>query len=461
MTCQGKIIFVDDEKHVRQSRQQALELAGYEVKSFCRAGEALKSIDLDWPGIVVTDIKMPEMDGMDFLQEIISRDQDLPVVVTTGHGDVTQAVRAMRLGAYDFIEKPFSTDYFLETVKRALEKRKLVIENRILRSEIKSQKDMGNQIIGKSPALENIKRLVRNVSDSEVDVLIHGETGTGKELVALFLHKNSRRASKTFVPINCGALPESIIESELFGHEAGAFTGAHQRRIGKFEYANGGTIFLDEIESMPISLQVKLLRVLQERMVERLGSNEMIPVDIRVIAATKTDLKEASAQGKFREDLFYRLNVAKIDLPPLRDRREDIPILFQYFVAEACDRYHLEAPIISRKIIQDLMLKTWDGNVRELKNEAERYVLGMSMKKDNGSAAFENHDQTTSNEDSSNLAHQVDIFIKTAIEQELIRQKGDIKKTYTALGIPRQTLYDKMNKYGLKRKEFLAEPAPH
>ncbi len=455
MSAQGKVIFVDDEKHIRHSRKQTLELVGYEVSCFSNPKDALAMISPRWAGIIVTDIKMPDMDGFEFLQQVIMIDKEIPVVVMTGHGDVPMAVKAMRLGAYDFIEKPCSSEHFLEAINRAIEKRKLILENRILRSEIESQKSPGVKIIGKSPSIEQLKQVIRNVADSNVDVLIQGETGTGKELIARYLHDQSKRNKKSFVPLNCGGFPETIIESELFGHEAGAFTGAEARRIGKFEHADGGTIFLDEIESMPLNLQVKLLRVIQERVIERLGSNEIIPVDIRVVAATKVDLKEASQKNEFREDLFYRLNVVKVDLPALRERREDIPLLFQFFVAEACDRYNYEVPIISRDTIQNLMLRSWEGNVRELKNEAERFVLGMSLKTINEGVNLPKFTLSPQQEKTLSLATQVDMFEKTAIEQELIRQKGDIKKTYTALGIPRQTLYDKMNKYGLKRKEFI------
>ena len=455
----GKIIFIDDEKHVRRSRQQTLELAGYEVLTFATAEEALPLLTYDWDGILISDIKLPGLSGMDLLEKVNEIDRDLPVVLITGHGDVPMAVRAMQLGAYDFIEKPCPTEQLLEIVHRSMEKRRLVRENRHLRSQLRSGKDQGSPIIGRSPAMERLNQVLANIAESSADVLILGETGTGKELVARTLHNLSDRAKKPFVPVNCGAIPESLIESELFGHEAGAFTNASQRRIGKFEYAHEGTLFLDEIESMPLLLQVRLLRVLQERTIERLGSNESIPINIRVIAATKVDLKEASARNEFREDLFYRLNVVNLHLPPLRERREDIPLLFQHFVLEACQRYQYEPPVVSRTLMQELMARPWEGNIRELKNEAERFVLGIGLGQMDPSATAP-VSSVESAKKKMTLSDMVGVFEKTTIEQELIRNKGDIKKTYTALGIPRQTLYDKMNKYGMKRSQYLPRTTP-
>ncbi len=411
-------------------------------------------LDNTWSGILVSDIKMPGLSGLELLEQVVRIDRDLPVVLITGHGDVPMAVKAMQLGAYDFIEKPCPTDQLLEIVRRAMEKRNLVMENRKLRMEIASSRQVENKILGRCEAIDRLNHIIRNVAESDADVLILGETGTGKEMVANNLHELSPRRDQPFVPINCGALPANLIESELFGHEAGAFTNADQRRIGKFEYAHKGTIFLDEIESMPMQMQVRLLRVLQDRVVERLGSNQRIPVDVRVIAATKVDLKEASARMEFREDLYYRLNVVNLQLPPLRERREDIPLLFQHFVAEASKRYNYEPATVPQAIMQNLMSRHWEGNIRELKNESERFVLGLSPASP-GVARESLVDPEQTNGKQMNLSSIVQVFEKTTIEQELNRQKGDIKNTYTALGIPRQTLYDKMTKYGLKRSQFI------
>ena len=447
------IIIIDDEKHLRISLGQTLELAGYQVQSFDKAPLALKVLTPEWPGIVISDIRMPDMDGMQFLQEARSLDADLPVILITGHGDISTAVTAMREGAYDFLEKPFHNEILLDIVARALDKRRLTLENRNLREELARHAAPGPRVLGRTQPIKKLMSMANQIARVETDLLLWGETGTGKDLLARYIHEQSARSGKNFVAINCGAVPESIIESELFGHEPGAFTGANKRRIGKFEHANGGTLFLDEIESMPLSLQVKLLRVLQERQLERLGSNAQISLDIRIIAATKTDLKAASAEGQFREDLYYRLNVVTLDLPPVRDRREDIPLLFQHFALVAATRSGLEAPTPTPAQASILMSHDWPGNVRELRNLAERYVLlGATCDYDLEQLMFGN-----SSRQALTLPEQVEMFEKSLIEQALGRNKGSIKSTLEDLSLPRKTLYDKLKKYGLSREDFLAE----
>ena len=316
MSGNGKVLFIDDEKHIRQANKQTLELAELEVICEDCAEKGLEIVTRDWPGIVVCDIRLPNMDGLQFLLEAQKIDSDLPVILITGHGDISIAVQAMRDGAYDFIEKPYSAERLVKTVLRGLEKRSLTLENRNLRRELELHSAPGPRIIGRTPAMEKLRSTIAQVADTSADLLVIGETGTGKELVARALHENSSRRSKNFVAINCGAVAESIMESELFGHEAGAFTDAKSLRIGKFEHANGGTLLLDEIESMPQRVQIDLLRVLQERYIERLGSNRQIPVDLRIIAASKVDLLEAAEQGRFRHDLYYRLNVVCLEFHP-------------------------------------------------------------------------------------------------------------------------------------------------
>lgn len=309
------ILLVDDEEHIRLAAGQALQLGGYEVTTVESAEQALDYINNGWPGILITDINLPGIDGLELMKRVVTQDPTLPVILITGHGDITMAVGAMRDGAYDFIEKPFSSELMLDVVRRAVEKRNLVMENRQLRQELEAQSAPGPRVIGNTPVVAQLRGLVHAIADTPADILILGETGTGKDLMARYIHEHSNRRDKNFVAINCGAVPENLIESELFGHEKGAFTDAKAQRIGKFEHADGGTLFLDEIESMPMTLQIKLLRVLEERAIERLGANELIPLDIRVIAATKVDLREASERGEFREDLYYRLNVVRVDIP--------------------------------------------------------------------------------------------------------------------------------------------------
>ncbi|WP_174718536.1 sigma-54-dependent transcriptional regulator [Azospirillum humicireducens] len=440
----GSVLFVDDERAVRLAGQQALELAGFAVTACDGAERALRHLGRDWPGCLVTDVRMPQMDGLALLARVREIDPDLPVILITGHGDVPMAVEAMRNGAYDFLEKPFPSDRLTEIARRAVEKRRLVMENRRLRAQIAGGADPAGTIVGRTAGIERLRTTIAAVADTDADVLVFGETGTGKEMVARALHEASGRRKSPFVALNCGAMPEAIFESELFGHEAGAFTGAAKRRVGRIEHASGGTLFLDEIESMPLSLQVKLLRVIQERVVEPLGSNEQVAVDLRVVAATKTDLRQAADAGTFRADLYYRLNVVVLTIPPLRERRDDIPLLFQHFVAQAATRYNREPRVPTREQMQRLMDQNWPGNVRELRNAADRFVLGLEEVAPAAPAPS-----------TLSLAEQVDLFEKGLIQSELARQRGSVKAAIEALNIPRKTFYDKLKRYGLSREDFI------
>lgn len=450
MSNRGKVLFADDEKHIRIANQQTLDLAGFDVQCFSSAEQILPILSLEWSGVVVCDIRMPGMDGLTLLAEAQKIDHDLPVILITGHGDISMAVSAIRDGAYDFIEKPFAPARLVETVRRAMDKRNLTLENRNLRTELQAQSVPGPRIIGNTPAIQRLRATVAQIADTKADVLLLGETGTGKELVARSLHEHSSRQEHNFVAVNCGAVPENLMESELFGHEAGAFTGARERRIGKFEHANRGTLFLDEIESMPPAVQVRLLRVLQEREIERIGSNRLIALDIRVIAAAKEDLKQLAAGGGFREDLYYRLNVVVIDIPPLRERREDIPLLFHHFLLEASARYQREAPPPGSDTLQVLLAFDWPGNVRELRNMAERYVL----LGENCDYSLEQLLHGAKGDAANTLPAQVECFEKSLIEQALANYNGNIKETMESLGVPRKTLYDKMRKYGLDKTNY-------
>lgn len=450
MTPRKPVLFIDDEKHIRQANKQTLELAGLDVTCKHTAEDGLEFFTKDWPGIVVCDIRLPQMDGMQFLMEIKKIDHDLPVILITGHGDVSIAVQAMRDGAYDFIEKPYSAERLVKTVLRGLEKRILTIENRDLRRELELQSALGPRIIGRTPVMENLRTTIARMADTGADVLVLGETGTGKELVARSLHEHSTRRTKNFVAVNCGAVSESIMKSELFGHEAGAFTDAKSKRIGKFEHSNGGTILLDEIESMPVRLQIHLLRVLQERSLERLGSNELVPLDLRVIAASKVDLLSAVEKGAFREDLYYRLNVVCLEIPPLRERREDIPLLFHHFLLVAGHRYQQEVPIPNNAQMNSLLAYSWPGNVRELRNVAERYVLLGPQLDYSLEILISGQDKDLAR----TLSQQVECFERSIIEQALAGANGSIKEVLESLVIPRKTLYDKMVKYGLDKSDY-------
>jgi two-component system C4-dicarboxylate transport response regulator DctD len=390
---------------------------------------------------------MAGIDGLALMARVLEVDPDVPVILVTGHGDIPMAVQAIRNGAYDFIQKPFSNEMLVDAVRRGLEKRRLVLENRRLREELAAGGRLEQVVVGRSPQIARLREMIAAYAPTEADVLIVGETGAGKELVARSLHDMSPRAGERFVAINCGALPDTIIESELFGHEAGAFTGATKSRIGRLEYASGGTLFLDEIESMPLELQIRLLRVLQERTIVRLGANAEVAIDVRVIAATKEDLAQASEQGRFRKDLYYRLNVLSLAIPPLRRRREDIALLFGCFLARAGERLKRNPPPIDAKDMALLMAHDWPGNVRELQNVAMRAALGfgVELRPD----ATDTASGETRDAPAKPLPDQLAELERIIIQQTLVRCNGSLKATYETLGIGRKTLYEKMRRHGL------------
>ncbi|HEX8611328.1 MAG TPA: sigma-54 dependent transcriptional regulator [Telluria sp.] len=434
-------ILVEDEAPLRLATSQTLELGGFAVRAYASAEEAQAQLDAAFDGVIVSDVRLPGRSGLDLLAQVVALDAELPMIMVTGHGDVAMAVGAMRAGAYDFIEKPFGAERLLDAVRRAQERRSLVLENRRLKTAWALHPDTP-QLVGRSDAIERLKVLVRNIAPAGVDILINGQTGTGKEVVARLIHAASARKGN-FVAINCGALPESVFESEMFGHEAGAFTGAHKRRIGKLEYANGGTLFLDEIESMPMALQVKLLRVLQERQLERLGGNEAIAVNFRIIAASKADLLELSNEGRFREDLYYRIGVATIDLPRLNERRDDIALLMVHFTQDAAQRYARPVPQWSSEQMSQWQAAEWPGNVRELRNFAERLVLGIVATPAAAPAGIPVPGAALT------LPQQLDTYERDLIVRALDAVDGNVATAADQLGVPRKTLYDKLKKYQL------------
>ena len=439
----GPILFVDDEASMRQAVEQWLQLGGFKPRTFAAAAQAIGNISADFPGVLVTDLKMEGMDGMQLLRHAQQVDPELPVVVITGHGDLETAVEAMRLGAYDFLEKPFAPDRLLDALRRASEKRQLVIENRRLRRAVNEQ-DLSLRIVGTSAAADRLRSNVAELAGADVSVIIYGETGVGKDLVARCLHDFGRRSKGHYVAVNCAAIPETMVESEFFGHEAGAFTSALKSRAGKLEHASGGTLFLDEIDSMPLSGQGKLLRALNDRVVERLGSNRSVNIDVRVAASSKIDLRDASVQGRFRSDLYYRLSVVELMVPALRERREDIPLLFEYFAASAAKAHGRELRPLQTARLQSLMSHDWPGNVRELRNAAERYALGFGEW--SGTSLVENA--------RSSLSDQVEAFERTVIERCLAESGGSIAEAMKRLDIPRRTLSEKMARLGIDRREY-------
>ncbi len=436
----SRVLLVDDDVAMRASTEQALELAGLHVTSFGSAEEVLGHAGPGLDGVVLSDIRMPGMDGMTLLQRLRDLDPDLPVILITGHAELQLAVEAMRRGAYDFIEKPFAAQNLIAVLRRALDHRTLVLENRRLRAAAGQRDDLEVRLPGRSAAMIDLRYRLRAIGSSEADALIIGPTGAGKEVVARAMHDLSPRAAKPFVAVNCAALPAAMIESELFGHEAGAFPGAMRARYGRFEHARGGTVLLDEVGSMPLDVQAKMLRVLQERTITRLGSNDALPLDVRFIATSKSDLAADVARGSFREDLYWRLNVAMLRVPPLAARREDIPLLFLQLVREAAARHSAPDRTPDPEFLAELAARDWPGNVRELRNAADRYVLGIDWIP--GAAT----------PDALRLAERVAGFERSVIAATIAAHGGHLRRVYEQLGVSRKTLYEKMQRHGLDRR---------
>ncbi|MDO8906099.1 sigma-54 dependent transcriptional regulator [Hydrogenophaga sp.] len=436
------VLLIEDDPTVMLGAVQAFQLADIPVAQATTVEAAMQLCARECPAAVLTDVCLPDEDGFELLRRVRALDAEVPVILMTGHGDIRMAVEAMHLGAYDFLEKPFSSERLVDVMRRALEKRRLVLDNRRLQSLVASRHEHG--LVGQTPGMIEVQRRIAALAPTQVDVLVRGETGTGKEVVARAIHEASGRTGP-FVAINCGALPESIFESEMFGHEAGAFTGAARKRVGKLEYARGGTVFLDEIESLPMTQQVKLLRVLQERAIERLGGNESHRIDCRFVAAAKEDLKALCDTGQFRADLYYRLHVASIELPPLRERRDDIPMLMAHCLRLSAERYQSEPPQLSPAQMAQWMAHPWPGNVRELKNVADRLCLGLEP---DARIAVDVAPHNTS------LNQQVDGFERQLLVHALTSSQGSVAAAAEHLQVPRKTLYDKLTRHAIDPADF-------
>ena len=449
------ILVVDDEESICQSLRGILSDEGYEVRTVGSSEDALKAIEEDVPDLVLLDIWLPGMDGLEALKIIKTETPQVPVIMMSGHGTIETAVKATKLGAFDFIEKPISLEKVVLLVNHALALVRLEEENRILKQKVTS----AYELIGRSRTILELKEMIRIVAPTNAWILIMGENGTGKELVARSIHYQSKRARRPFIEVNCAAIPEELIESELFGHEKGSFTGAAAKKRGKFELAHEGTLFLDEVADMSLKAQAKILRILQEKKFERVGGNKFIDTDVRVLAATNKDLEKEMEAERFRQDLYYRLNVIPLTIAPLRDRKEDIPILAAQFVNDFCVKEGVEPKAISDDAIDVFMEHNWPGNVRELKNIMERLVI-MTQ----GAAITADDIPPLSKEEQPGEAMDTIFtynsfrkakmeFEKKFIMKKLQENEGNISKTADSIGLERSNLHRKIKTHSLEAKK--------
>jgi len=450
-----RLLIVDDEEGIRTTLSAILEDEGYRVETSATAGDASRRLASETFDALVLDLWLPDRDGLELLSELRGHGFDQPVIVISGHGTVDTAVKATRLGAYDFLEKPLSLSRVLVTVQNALERGRLERELK----ELSDRLDRTEPLLGHSAPMQHLKTELKTAAGSDSRILILGENGTGKELVARQVHRLSRRASAPFVEVNCAAIPEELIESELFGHVKGAFTGAASDRSGRFEQADGGTLFLDEIADMSLKTQAKVLRVLQEQRFERVGGASTIRVDVRVLAATNKDLEEEIRQNRFREDLYFRLAVIPLRVPPLRDRREDIPLLVEHFIALFASELGRRPKTLRPEAQARLRDYAWPGNVRELRNLVERMMIMVpgdeiglldlppAVREENGDTIGQ--DGRVWEEDYPSLRAARIAFEKSYIERQLARNDGNVSRTAQDLGLERSNLYRKMRAYGI------------
>jgi len=465
--AQRTILVADDDASIRSLLKQLLSDEGYSVVEATTGTEVVEKVKDTNPDLVIMDVRMPELDGIEALSKLKVSSPKTSVLIMTAFGSSNNAIRAMELGAFDYITKPFELDKISHTVRRVIEYRDLTSEVQVLRDEISSLVQT-ERIVGNSPAMQEVYKTVGKVAKADATVLITGESGTGKELVAEALHYNSNRRSGPIVKVSCAALPETLLEAELFGHEKGSFTGAMTQRRGRFEMADKGTIFLDEIGEMSLPMQTKLLRVLQERKIERVGSSLPIKVDIRIICATNKDLQRQVEQQKFRDDLFYRLNVINIHMPPLRDRKEDIPALVEHFLAKHRYSATAQPAAISEEALKRLMEYDWPGNVRELENVVERaVVLSRGQIITSRELPFGDHEGDGHEEEGGDEVSVEKSFFKKSVaqfEKDLIMKAlrdatGNRSKAAEMLGIYRRLLYAKIKEYGLEGYPPKGRPA--
>tara|TARA_R110002072_G_scaffold46591_10_gene129065 strand:+ start:45643 stop:47007 length:1365 start_codon:yes stop_codon:yes gene_type:complete len=454
MTDQATVLIVDDHRAVREEIAFALDFDGWKTREAEDGPSGLEQAQDPAVDLVLLDVKLPGMDGLEVLQKLKELRPELPVVMISGHGDLDTAVLAVRRGAYDFLQKPFATDRVVLSLKNALRTQRLASENETLRATIQSEQ----QLLGGSDRMEQVRTMISKVAPTDVAVLITGDNGTGKELVARQLHVQSKRKEREFLAVNCAAIPEDLAESELFGHEKGAFTGAQNARAGAFELADGGTLFLDEIGDMPLAMQAKLLRALQEGVVQRLGSQVTTKVDVRVLAATNQDLEAMVQEKTFREDLYYRLHVVRVHLPPLRDRPDDVTLLADHFLRSATKRNGLGTKRLAKAALDWLRGQPWPGNVRQLKNVLE----GAAVLSDGTEIGVADLECNAPPQPGRSAEGQADWFgyarledFRAATEKEFLRRKllefgGNIKRTAENIELQRSNLYKKLDRYGLK-----------
>jgi two-component system nitrogen regulation response regulator NtrX len=452
----ARLLIVDDEKSIRDALVQVFEYEGHEVRGAPDGPEALALAAAGRFDVIFLDVKMPGMDGLEVLERLREDDPNVLVVMVSGHGTIDTAVEATRKGAYDFLEKPLDTDRLLVTLRRALDLRGLTASMEALRDQVESR----YEIVGTSYPVRQVLERIEKVAPTEARVLVTGENGTGKELVARAIHRLSSRAGAPFVEVNCAAIPSELIESALFGHIKGSFTGAVQDRAGKFEQANGGTLFLDEIGDMSLAAQAKVLRALEQGVVTRVGGSKAIDVDVRVIAATNKDLQEEIGEGRFREDLFYRLNVVPIHIPPLRERREDIPMLIHHFTQRMAGTTRVAAKVFTDEAVHHLTALEWAGNVRELRNTVERLLIlstGSEVRASDVDMLAPAR-STGSGLGSELLGAGTFAEFKERAERAFILQKlreseWNVAETARRMDMPRSNLYKKIEKYGLVRED--------